>query len=283
MTDKITLKGMSFYGYHGVLPEEKTLGQRFLVDVTVHLDLYAAGQRDSIRESIDYTKLYGLVKEIVEGEKFNLIEALAERIAGTVLASFKSVQQVEVTVTKPEVPIAGILAGVQVQIARRQLTRVYLGLGSNIEPKEEYIRQAVRMLNGHPRITVRQASSLYFTEPVGYKDQDWFLNAVVACDTDLSPVELLQETQRIEVLLQRERRIHWGPRTIDIDIILYGQERINLPELIVPHPRAFERSFVLVPLAELTGGEIYAGKTAKDFLAQLKEPSKVEYYGPLKY
>lgn len=283
MTDKITLKGMSFYGYHGVLPEEKFLGQRFLVDVTVYLDLYSAGHKDSIQESIDYTKIYILVKHIVEGEKFNLIEALAERIAGSVLEQFKAVQQVTVTVTKPEVPIAGILSGVQVEITRRQLTRVYLGLGSNIEPKEEYIRQAVRLLHNHPRITVRYTSSLYYTEPVGYKDQDWFLNAVVACDTDLSPLELLQETQRIEVMLQRERKIHWGPRTIDIDIILYGQERINLPELIIPHPRAFERSFVLVPLAELTEGEIYAGKSAKDFLAQLKEPTKVEYYGPLKF
>lgn len=281
--DKISLKGMSFYGYHGVLPEEKALGQRFLVDVVLNLDLYPAGHKDSIQESIDYTKIYSLVKHIVEGEKFNLIEALAERIAGKILEQFKVVQQVTVTVSKPEVPIPGILSGVQVEITRRQLTWVILALGSNIEPKEEYIRQAVRLLHNHPRITVRKTSSLYLTEPVGYKEQDWFLNAVVACETDLSPLELLQETQRIEVMLQRERKIHWGPRTIDIDIILYGKERINLPELIIPHPRAFERSFVLVPLAEVTEEEIYAGKTAKDFLAQLKHPTKVEYYGPLKF
>lgn len=283
MTDKILLRGMSFYGYHGVLPEEKSLGQLFIIDVTVNLDLAAAGSRDSLKESVDYTRIYGLVKDVVEGERFNLIEALAERIAGLILAQFKQVKKVTVAVSKPQVPIPGILAGAQVEISRRRLTRVYLGLGSNIEPKEEYIRQAVRFIASHTRIVVVKTSSLYYTEPVGYKEQDWFLNAVIACDTDLSPLEMLQETQRLELVLQRERKTRWGPRTIDIDIILYGQERIDLPELKVPHPRALERAFVLVPLAEVTDAEIIGGKTARELLETLNAKERVEYYGPLEF
>jgi len=274
---------MAFYGYHGVLPEEKSLGQLFIIDVTVNLDLAAAGSRDSLEESVDYNRIYGLVKDVVEGERFNLIEALAERIAGLILAQFKQVKQVTVAVSKPQVPIPGILAGVQVDISRCRLARVYLGLGSNIEPKEEYIRQAVRFIASHTRIVVVKTSSLYYTEPVGYRDQDWFLNAVIACDTDLSPLELLQETQRLELVLQRERKTRWGPRTIDIDIILYGQERIDLPELKVPHPRALERAFVLVPLAEVTDAEIIGGKTAGELLETLNAKERVEYYGPLEF
>lgn len=163
------------------------------------------------------------------------------------------------------------------------MTIAYLGLGSNIEPKEEHIRQAVQLLKNHSRITFHSCSSLYLTEPVGYKEQDWFLNAVVSCDTELGPLELLQETKKIEAQLMRERTVRWGPRTIDIDLLLYGEEDINLPELVVPHPRSFQRAFVLVPLAELTGEEpIFRGKTARELLAELGRQEVVEYYGALR-
>ncbi|KKM08933.1 hypothetical protein SY88_20935 [Clostridiales bacterium PH28_bin88] len=162
------------------------------------------------------------------------------------------------------------------------MTRVFLGLGSNIEPKEEHIRQVVLLIKNHPRIALRKCSSLYHTEPVGYKEQDWFLNAVVSCDTDLGPLELLQETKKMEAELMRKRTVSWGPRTIDIDIVLYGQEEINLPELVVPHPRGLQRAFVLVPLAEITGDQVYRGKTARDMLSELGEHETVEYYGSLR-
>ena len=159
------------------------------------------------------------------------------------------------------------------------MTIVYLGLGSNIEPKEEHIRQAVCQLKNHSRITFKKASSLYLTEPVGYKEQDWFLNAVVSCDTGLEPLELLQELKQMEALLMRERTVRFGPRTIDIDLLLYGEEEISLPELVVPHPRGFQRAFVLVPLAEIAGEEpIFRGKTARDLLAELGQEEKVEWY-----
>lgn len=162
------------------------------------------------------------------------------------------------------------------------MTSVILGLGSNIEPRVEHIRQAVSLIKEHPLITLRRCSSLYHTEPVGYVEQGWFLNAVAACETDLEPRELLCETKKMEAQLMRQRTIHWGPRTIDIDLVLYGQAEINLPDLVVPHPRCFQRAFVLAPLAEITGGQaIYQGKTARELLTALGGHEAVEYYGPL--
>lgn len=161
------------------------------------------------------------------------------------------------------------------------MTRVFLGLGSNIEPREEHIRRAVLMIKNHPRITLLKCSSLYHTEPVGYKEQDWFLNAVVSCDTGLGPLALLQEIKKMEAGLLRERTVRWGPRTIDIDLVLYGQEEISSPELVVPHPRGSQRAFVLVPLAEITGDQVYRGKTPRELLSELGEHETVEYYGQL--
>jgi dihydroneopterin aldolase len=116
--DKLILKGMIFYGYHGVLPEEQCLGQRFLVDVTVCLDLRRAATVDSLQASVDYTTIYRLVKVLVEDHRFSLIETLAGRIAAAVLHGFPPVEQVTVTVAKPEAPIPGVLAGVAVEVTR---------------------------------------------------------------------------------------------------------------------------------------------------------------------
>jgi len=162
------------------------------------------------------------------------------------------------------------------------MTTVYLGLGSNIEPKAAHIRRAVQMLRDHPRMVYRKSSGLYLTEPVGYREQEWFVNAVVLCDTDLEPLELLRELKKMETGLMRERTARWGPRTIDIDLLLYGEEEINLPELVVPHPRGFQRAFVLVPLAEVAGEEpVFRGKSAHQLLGELGQQEKVEYVGPM--
>jgi len=118
--DRITLKGMAFYGYHGVLPEEKSLGQRFLIDVTVWLDLRQATAADSLQAGIDYTAIYHIVKDMVHGKRCNLIETLAERIAAAVLQGLSQIDQVAVVVSKPEAPIPGVLAGVTAEVTRRR-------------------------------------------------------------------------------------------------------------------------------------------------------------------
>jgi len=127
---------------------------------------------------------------------------------------------------------------------------VYLSLGSNIGDRERNLRDAVDLL-GEPQLRAVRVSSFYETEPLEVQDQPWFLNAVVEAETDLFPKQLLARVQRIEQVLGRRRLKPKGPRTIDIDILLYGGAVIDADELQVPHPRLAGRRFVLEPLAEL--------------------------------
>jgi 2-amino-4-hydroxy-6-hydroxymethyldihydropteridine diphosphokinase len=129
------------------------------------------------------------------------------------------------------------------------MVKVYLGLGSNLGNKKENIQNAIALLK--EGCVVTKTSSMYKTEPVGFKDQDWFINCVLEMETDLSPEALLIFIQAIEQQLGRERIIKDGPRTIDIDILLYGDEIFTLGFLTIPHPRMHERNFVLTPLKEL--------------------------------
>jgi 2-amino-4-hydroxy-6-hydroxymethyldihydropteridine diphosphokinase len=127
---------------------------------------------------------------------------------------------------------------------------VYLSLGSNLGDRERNLREAIRML-GEAGVHAQRVSSLYETEPVGVRDQPWFLNLVVEAETELFPRQLLARIHRIEFALGRKRVRPQGPRTADIDILLYGDSVIETEELTVPHPRLEERRFVLEPLAEL--------------------------------
>jgi 2-amino-4-hydroxy-6-hydroxymethyldihydropteridine diphosphokinase len=130
------------------------------------------------------------------------------------------------------------------------LTVAYLGLGSNIGNREANIQQALDQLQT-ANLRMLRLSSLYETEPMGFHDQAWFLNQVAEFATELPPLELLQRIHEIETGLGRKREVRNGPRTIDIDILLYGNASIKTPELTIPHPRYRERRFVLEPLLEI--------------------------------
>lgn len=135
---------------------------------------------------------------------------------------------------------------------------VYLSLGSNIGDKKAYLEAALDRLNQLPQTTVAAVSSFYETAAWGKTDQDDFLNICCQLETELDAQQLLTECQKIEKDLQRVRHEHWGPRTIDIDILLYGSEHIATETLNVPHPYMTERAFVLVPLFEIAPSlEIY--------------------------
>ncbi|ARD49706.1 2-amino-4-hydroxy-6-hydroxymethyldihydropteridine diphosphokinase [Sporosarcina sp. P33] len=124
-------------------------------------------------------------------------------------------------------------------------------MGSNIGNRLEHLQQAVRLLQSHPSIHVMRVSSVYETEPVGLTEQAKFLNVAVKLETSLEAKELLGACQSIENKLGRMRKIRWGPRTADLDILLYNTDHIQLEDLIVPHLRMSERAFVLVPLVEI--------------------------------
>jgi 2-amino-4-hydroxy-6-hydroxymethyldihydropteridine diphosphokinase len=127
----------------------------------------------------------------------------------------------------------------------------YMGLGSNIGDRESLLVEAVRQLDALPEVNVTAVSALYETDPVGYTDQPAFLNMACRVETSLEAQALLDRALSIEQKLGRERLERWGPRTIDIDVLLYNNSEIHTPALTIPHPRIMERAFVLVPLADV--------------------------------
>ncbi|HWR07842.1 2-amino-4-hydroxy-6-hydroxymethyldihydropteridine diphosphokinase [Sporomusa sp.] len=164
---------------------------------------------------------------------------------------------------------------------------IALGLGSNISggnnTREENIASAIRLLGDHPSITIEQISSLYETEPVGLKEQPSFLNAVIAINTELPPLELLEVCLKIERQMGRVREVRWGPRNIDIDLLLYHNVEMATTILELPHPRMPDRRFVLIPLAEIAGNLlVYKGQTAQALLAVTGDDSQVICYGAIK-
>lgn len=136
------------------------------------------------------------------------------------------------------------------------MNQVFVALGTNIEPTEEHLNDALKLLEEHRGIVIQSKSSIYVTAPVGYIDQEDFLNMVIAIETSLSAIELLNFCQKIERSLGRRKTIRFGPRTIDLDILVYNQEDRKTERLIIPHPRMHERAFVLIPLEEIAAGLI---------------------------
>ncbi len=127
----------------------------------------------------------------------------------------------------------------------------YIGIGSNIGNRQENLEKSIEEMKKMRSTCVNKTSSFYDTEPVGFVDQDRFLNAVVEIHTSLFPRELLNNLQQIEILLKRKKTRHWGPRTIDLDILFYGNHKIQEKDLVIPHERLTERAFVLAPMAEI--------------------------------
>jgi 2-amino-4-hydroxy-6-hydroxymethyldihydropteridine diphosphokinase len=141
------------------------------------------------------------------------------------------------------------------------------------------LQRAVKQLGETIGVQVRDVSSVYETEPVGPATQAWFLNAVVAVDTSLNPVTLLQQTQAIERALGRETTYHWGPRTIDLDILLYGDTQVNTATLTIPHAELCQRAFVMIPLLELVPGLVLPdGTEVSACLSRLMPPQQVRLF-----
>jgi 2-amino-4-hydroxy-6-hydroxymethyldihydropteridine diphosphokinase len=148
-----------------------------------------------------------------------------------------------------DAPIRRVVDGLK-NAPDRRISLVYFGLGSNIGDREEMLRSAIDRLQA-PDLRLVRTSSIYETEPVGFKEQPWFLNMVAEFESNLFPHELLDRARRVEEALGRQRSIVNGPRTIDVDLLLCGDTIVNSPDLTVPHPRYLERKFVLEPLLEL--------------------------------
>lgn len=248
--DKIRIKDLEVFCNHGVFPEENKLGQKFYVSATLHLDTRKAGKTDDLNASVDYGKISHLITKEMTEHTFLLIERVAEHLAETILLSDPLIRQVDIEIKKPWAPIGLPLDTASVEISRKWHD-AYIAFGSNMGDKKGFLQTAIESLGKLPLCEVKKVSTIIETEPYGGVEQDVFLNGALLMRTLLTPEELLDELHKIEQDAGRERLVHWGPRTLDLDIILYDNEIIENDDLCIPHVDMQNRDFVLIPMAEI--------------------------------
>lgn len=248
--DQIHIKRLEIFANHGVLEEENKLGQKFLVSVSMGVDTRLAGKSDSLSDSVNYAKVSEMICREAQKHTFHLIERLAEHLAEQILLQFPLVRSVDLEIEKPWAPVRLPLETVSVEIGRKWHP-LYLGIGSNLGDKRKNLDRAVDLLRENPKNRVITVSDYIVTEPVGGVEQDDFLNGVVFMESLQTPEEMLAQIRDIEQELKRVRTVRWGPRTIDVDILLYDDIVMHTETLTIPHPEMCKRGFVLEPLAAI--------------------------------
>lgn len=248
--DEIHIENLEIFANHGVFPEEARLGQKFLISLTMYLHTREAGRADDLEKSVNYGEVSSFMTGYMKENTYKLIEAVAENLAEDLLLRYPLLEGVTLELKKPWAPVGLPLETVSVKITRFW-HKAYLGLGSNMGDKKGYLDQAVASLDETRGCHVEKVSSYLVTEPYGGVEQDDFLNACLTLKTFLPPQELLDRMHEIELEAHRERVIHWGPRTLDLDILLYDDEVMETDQLVIPHVEMHMREFVLKPLAEI--------------------------------
>ena len=253
--DRILIEGLIVTTVVGVQPHERETPQPVRIDVRIETDLGDAGTSDDLGDTVDYGSMATAVAATVRESKDLLLERLADRVAEVVVAD-ERVVAADVTVTKLRPPIPEQLESTAVRIRRyradfdasvRRPHTAIVALGSNLGDREGYLRFALERLGA-----VDAMSQVYETDPIGGpQDQGAYLNMVVTVRTPLDPYAFIRRCRHIEAEALRQRVVHWGPRTLDIDLLFYDDVTIDDPQLTVPHPRLGERRFVLAPLEEV--------------------------------
>lgn len=246
----IEIRGLEFSACHGVNPDEKTDPQKFIVDADIKTDFYAAAKDDDISGTVNYAKACKTIAAAVQGNVFNLIEKLAYECAFGIMENFQRAEAVTITVKKPEAPMNRIFDCVAVRVTLERNT-AYLSLGSSMGDKKAYLDKAIALLDKVRGVKVEKVSSFVKTEPYGGAAQNEFLNCAVKVSTCLSPENLLYEIHKIEEECGRVRTVRWGDRTLDIDIIFFGDKILRTQNLTIPHADYKNRGFVLIPLKEI--------------------------------
>ncbi len=246
-SDEIRIEGLEVYAYHGVYPEEREKGQTFYVNATLYTDTHKAGLEDKLELSTNYGDVCLFINQWMKENTYQLLEAVAEKLSKAILLKYNLISSVDLEIRKPEAPIELPFGCVSVKV-HRGWHKVYLALGSNMGDKEDYINGAIHALKDHPQIKVNKISDMIVTKPYGGVKQDDFLNGALEAETLLSPEELLEACHDIEDAANRRRTIHWGPRTLDIDILFYDKLIFESDTLVIPHPDLENRDFVLKPM-----------------------------------
>ena len=269
--DKIHIKNLEVFARHGIFPEENVLGQKFVVSAVLYTSTREAGRADDLAKSIHYGEVSRFITEFMEQNTFQLLETAAERLAEELLLNTERLEKIRLEIKKPWAPVALPLETVSVEIERDWHT-AYIALGSNLGDKEANLRLGVEGLRSTRGCRVEAVSDFLVTAPYGGVEQDDFLNGAMKIRTLLTPHELLERLHEIEQEAKRERVVRWGPRTLDLDILLYDDLILDEEELHIPHIEMYKRDFVLKPLCQIAPyarHPVY-NRTAAELLADLE-------------
>lgn len=250
--DCIHIDNLEVFARHGVYEEENRLGQLFVVSADLYVQTRRAALADDLNLSVNYGEVCHFIGQMMNEKTFRLIESAAEYIASGILKKYPLVREVDVTLKKPWAPIGMHLDHVSVNIHRKK-HRVFIGIGSNMGDSAEIIRRALAEIEALSDTALVSCSNFIVTKPYGGVAQNDFLNGCAELETLKDAEELLDTLLQIEKMFGRERIIRWGPRTLDLDILLYDDEVMATPKLCVPHRDMQNRLFVLKPLAEIAG------------------------------
>lgn len=275
--DQIIIENLQVYAYHGVYREENEKGQNFYINAVMETDTRKAGTLDDLDLSTNYGEVCTFLNNYITGHIYKLIETVAERTAEAVLLQFPRIRQITLEVRKPEAPIALPFESVSVKIIRGW-HKVYLSCGSNMEDTKVHLDGAVEALRADEKCRVLRISDWIVTKPYGGVEQDDFLNGAIALETLYTPEELLEKLHEIECSHNRERSIHWGPRTLDLDILLYEDCVLCTDNLTIPHVDMHNRYFVLKPLAQIAPYERHplSGETVGQMYEKILDQDQKE-------
>lgn len=268
--DEIKIEDLEVFAHHGVYPEETRNGQNFYVNAVLYTQTRDAGLTDDLSLSTNYGEVCHFIHQWMQDNTFLLIESVAERLAEALLFEFPLLKELDLEIRKPQAPIGLPFKSVSVKI-HRGWHRVFLAMGSNLGNREQYIREGIKALEACPQVRVKQVSQLLVTKPYGGVEQEDFLNGAMEIETLWTPEELLEQLHVIEAAAQRKREIHWGPRTLDLDILFYDKAIVETIDLQIPHVDMQNRYFVLKPLNELAPyfRHPVLGKTVSELLSQV--------------
>lgn len=248
--DEIRIEELEVFAHHGVYPEETKDGQIFYVNAVLQMDVQEAGHKDDLEKTVNYGTVCRFINSWMQENTCLLLEAAAERLASALLLEYRAAAGVELEIRKPHAPIRLPFGCVSVKV-RRQWHRAYVAVGSNLGDREGYVEGAVRALREHPLIVVRKISGWVNTKAYGGVEQGDFLNGALEIETLLGPFELLDVLHHIENGAGRERTVHWGPRTLDLDLLFYDKICMETETLVIPHRDLENREFVLKPMVQI--------------------------------
>lgn len=250
MNDIIRIVDLEVFAKHGVLDEEQKLGQKFLFSADICTDIQKAALYDDIELSTNYAEVCQKIVDFNKENTFRLIETAAVKTCELLLSKFPLIDGIKIEIKKPWAPVGLPLKYVSVK-AEKKWHNAFVAFGSNMGDRESYINSAINELKQTKGCKVIKVSDVIQTKPYGNTDQQDFLNGVMMIRTFLEPEILLDRLHEIENNAGRKRTVHWGPRTLDLDIILYDDIILDSESLTIPHYDMHRRRFVLEPLAQI--------------------------------